>query len=169
MEDKENSEPTTVPSPLGSSLPTSRLDTPGGDSAQVPTGAGSEPENSPEGQGGSGNLPPGVRDSNGRFVKGSTGNAGGMPKGPVLARRARSFLMEIDPNDPQGRTRMEITLLGAYKNGLKGNTRCLEMLWERAFGKVADRLIQDSIAGWRISIEDADGESEPVPTQEPGE
>jgi hypothetical protein len=93
------------------------------------------------------------RDARGYLLKGSVLNPTGR-KTVSLPATIRHFLREKDPNDKLGRTRLQILILATYREALNGNTRAVELLHDRGFGKTPDRLISDTVEGWGVLTDD---------------
>ena len=78
-----------------------------------------------------------------RWTKGQSGNLNGRPKSEVcLTTAIKAQLCEIDPNDSQKRTKLEVlaerTIANAY-----ADVNYLKQIWERIEGKIAQPIEGD--------------------------
>lgn len=75
------------------------------------------------------------------FEKGQSGNPKGRPKLAFsVSDKTREYLLAPDPDDQEGRSRLEVMQGVAYKAACSGDMRAFEQLNNRAFGKVADNV-----------------------------
>lgn len=77
------------------------------------------------------------RDERGRFPKGVSGNPEGRPpgRGRSLSQLKRTFINEVDPDDPEGRTRGEVLLEALYSGAKAGDRQAARDLLDRVDGK----------------------------------
>lgn len=79
-----------------------------------------------------------VRDDKGQFVKGTSGNPGGKPKGArTFASILRALLNneDIDAVDMAGFTEQDKLMLGLIKKAKETDLKALEMIVDRMDGK----------------------------------
>ena len=67
---------------------------------------------------------------------GRSPNPLGRPKNLSLTEVLSHLLTEPEPNDPQGRSRIELLAIALWADAYSGNQRMREEIWNRLDGKV---------------------------------
>ena len=80
-----------------------------------------------------------MRESNGRFQPGQSGNPGGRPSGQSLTARIRKALDTPDESDPS-KTVGDSIIEAMIREARGGDVQAFRTLIERVDGKVAERL-----------------------------
>lgn len=80
------------------------------------------------------------RDEKGRFIPGVHQPGASKPRGVTIEKLTRDMLNKIDPET--GKTKLELMVEKYIEDAIKkGWTKSGNMVIERAFGKVADKVI----------------------------
>lgn len=77
-----------------------------------------------------------------RFKPGNkAGKGNGRPKGPDLGKLIRDQAVEIVEDDKGDKMeRLELLIRNLWQMAMDGNMKAVEILFDRAFGKVTDRI-----------------------------
>jgi hypothetical protein len=79
----------------------------------------------------------GNRGEQTRWKPGESGNPKGRPRKPkCLTSLLKEELTKVNPEDPEGRTWIELIVLATLRLAMKGNKTALKEVWDRVDGKV---------------------------------
>jgi hypothetical protein len=85
-----------------------------------------------------GEKPAVQRDENGRFLKGTSGNAGNVSPGQAVARWFAKALEGVNPKDPESRTKLEVLFDNMFNIATSTESKYRkEAVW--AFNALMDR------------------------------